>query len=536
MLDTIRSITVLRIVSWTNRLYFYLQRLPWIGRLLGDGFYANTALKRRLSALTMILGALGFVATKLAYLFIVIWLPVMMLADREPGLAFLPSFLHVFLCLSFGVALFASAAILEPKREKYVCVKLMRMPAARYVRSFLLLRYGLFLVTYAAALSLTVALLGAPVWQGIWLAVLVTSWRLGAEALHLIVFDKTGINLIKNSVWVWIGIGLGSAAAFLPLLAGWQPAADRLMFHPLSALLLLAAGAAAAYLIRYRRYPAAMEAITKIDDPFLNVGQMMKDAQVASVSIKDGDIAADRLRSGQHENKTGYAYLNALFFERHRRFLLRPILQRLWAILVVFLVGVSVILFLPDEKAEVAGFLRRTVLPFSMMILYFLSIGEKVCKAMFYNCDLPLLRYGFYKKPGAVRTHYRIRLLRLAGLNLIPAAALAAAVLILFGLTGAPMAAGEGLLLAGGILALSLFFSAYHLSLYYLLQPYSTELNVRNPLYLLASGLISFLTVISLRFAGTNGFAYFIITVSLVYLAASTAAVSKLAHKTFRVK
>lgn len=83
-----------------------------------------------------------------------------------------------------------------------------------------------------------------------------------------------------------------------------------------------------------------------------------------------------------------------------------------------------------------------TALPTFLIIMNYTSIGERLCKAMFYNCDLSLLRYGFYREQSAILSNFRIRLLRISVLNLIPAAAICLAVNLLLVLSAESWGAG----------------------------------------------------------------------------------------------
>ena len=72
----------------------------------------------------------------------------------------------------------------------------------------------------------------------------------------------------------------------------------------------------------------------------------------------------------------GYAYLNALFFARHRRQLVKPVKIRLLLILAVFLGGLA-FAFLDPAKAQQAAGQIVSFLPFFVFIMYFMSVADK---------------------------------------------------------------------------------------------------------------------------------------------------------------
>ena len=46
--------------------------------------------------------------------------------------------------------------------------------------------------------------------------------------------------------------------------------------------------------------------------------------------------------------------------------------------------------------------------------MYSITVADKSCRAMFYNCDKDLLRYAWYRKPKVILRSFGIRLRRVA--------------------------------------------------------------------------------------------------------------------------
>ena len=86
---------------------------------------------------------------------------------------------------------------------------------------------------------------------------------------------------------------------------------------------------AAIKLARYSGYRGVVDAASKRDDPLLDLGRMMTDAQKKSVKSKDSDYTVNLNQKGKLKTKEGYAYLNALFFLRHRSLISSPVNKRL---------------------------------------------------------------------------------------------------------------------------------------------------------------------------------------------------------------
>lgn len=537
MIDTLRLIMQIRGASGANRLLYYFKRFPVIGNKIKDEVYSRTSLKNMLAVIVTILKVLWGFLSKFAYLGFMIYLPLMYASSELPPSEQYQQYLHMLVTVSFGVAAVSNAVILEPKRDKYICVKLMRLPAASYMRSTMAQRGLTFPLYFMPAAGVFAYLLGAPVWQGIVLSLLLTAWRIGAEAVHLWIFDEYNIVVVKQTAWVWTVIVIGYVLAFVPLAAGMSYRISEILFSlPVIGAVALIGLAGALYIARYPDYRRAVDAVTKIDDPLLDMGRMMKEARVKEVETKEQDFSKEQLSPGRFQDKSGYAYLNAIFFSRHRRFLVQPIQRRLIIIGALFAAGLAVMLISPDVFSRLAKYLIGG-LPFFIIIMNFCSIGEKVCKAMFYNCDLSLLRYSFYRERSAVIGNFRIRLLRISGLNLIPAVAICLAVNFLILLSDEVWSGAEAAIFSGTVLGLSLFFSVHHLFMYYIFQPYTTELNVKNPFFSIVNSLVLAVGVICANLQSVPGyFAAAVLLSTLVYIVLALVLVFRYSSKTFRVK
>lgn len=528
----------IRGASGANRVLYYFGRLPVLGKLINDSIYSRRALKKTFTAVAIILRIIWGFLSKFAYLGLIVYTPILLTNKELPVSEQYDLYLYVLVLLSFVVGAVSNAFILEPKRDKYICVKLMRLPADKYMHATLSLRGVTFFIYFTPSMMLFTGLLEAPLWQGLLLSLLLTLWRTVCEALHLLLFDKQEIVLVKKTGWVWSVIGAGYLLAFAPLYLGkaWLDMDAVLFSLPLSLTIAALGVIGAVYIAKYPGYRNAVDAVTKMDEPLLDMGRMMKEARVKEVQTKEEEFSSDQLRGDQFSGKSGYAYLNSIFFSRHKRFLIQPIQRRLVIIGVLFAAGLLMLLTAPETFSKLAGYLIEG-LPVFVILMNFTSIGERVCKAMFYNCDLSLLRYGFYREQSAILSNFRTRLLRITGLNLIPAAAicLGANLLILFSGNGWGMTGVMAFSVT--ILGLSLFFSVHHLFMYYIFQPYSTELNVKNPFFIIVNSVVFGVGGACMQIKSTPAhFAMVVVLAAAVYVLLALILVYRYSARTFRVK
>ncbi|MBB6633103.1 hypothetical protein [Cohnella thailandensis] len=532
MLKTLNTLLAIRTSSAANWFIYFFRKLPLLGRIMPASAYSNLKLKRFVAVLVRIFSYVWAFVSKFAYTGLFVFWPAASLGGELPQEDRLLLFFHIFILLSFIVAGVSYAVILETKREKYIAVKLMRLPAARYMKASLGYRYALFFVTYLAALPVFVSLLGGSILQGILLAVSVTLWRVWIERFHLWLYDKTGVVLIKKNAIVWLTIGLGCAAAYAPLLMEATPTWVSLLANVPVALAVTVWGLVSAVrLARYPDYAKAVEAATKKDDPLLNIGQMIADAQKADVKQATGDYSLKTLTDESARGKEGYAYLNSLFFSRHRKLIAQPVYKRLAIALAIGIVGAVLALLYREQAAQLE---LAALFPYLPITVFFFSVGERACKAMFYNCDQSLMRYSFYR--SAADRHFRIRLFRVIGLNLAIAAALGAAMTVMAVAAGTAIN-GTLLLLWIYVLALSVLFSIHHLFMYYIFQPYSVEWTTKSPVFHIVNTVISMFCGASIWLHAPSAV---FITVALVltplYFAIALVLVRRIGYRTFRIK
>jgi hypothetical protein len=130
---------------------------------------------------------------------------------------------------------------------------------------------------------------------------------------------------------------------------------------------------------------------------------------------------------------------------------------------------------------------------------------------------------------------FTIRAKYLISANIIPAGLLAVAIVLLNVITG-----GSAMTLVPigiMIVVLSVFFVIHNLFLYYIFQPYTTDLAVKNPLYKLFSFITYILCYTSMQLKNmSNTFLIAIVVLTVVYSIGALVAVYRVAPRTFVIK
>lgn len=188
--------------------------------------------------------------------------------------------------------------------------------------------------------------------------------------------------------------------------------------------------------------------------------------------------------------------MHSVFVKRHRGLVAAPFHKRL---VIISIIGVLLALSSLFYKESLNVTQLERYVSFIILAMFQLTMGNQWCRALFRHCDLPLMRYSFYRKDAL--QHFRLRLRWLLGRNILIGGSLAAvlSVFILIVAEGRfhPILLPIWLL----TLALAVIFTVHHLLLYYLLQPYTPDMTTGNPWFTLLNSLgsIGFLAAFLLR-------------------------------------
>lgn len=540
MIKTLGQIIQLKTALWANAFLYYWKRLWLVGGWVPDSAYGSRRLKRVLSALSLAARLLLEVCGKPLYLLCFVGLPALMLAQRQPpaqGAAFLAQALFF---LSGVLGAFGDSQIFSVTRDKVTCIKYLHMDARAYLQGCLVFKYVPFFLSWLLWLPLAAKALGGTPWQGAALWAMLFGTRMAGEALQLLVFDRTGKVPSRSMLWSWLLIFIGLAGAYAPFLTGGRMPLAAFLLHPAAAAAWLALGAGCLWYITvgYRGYEEKFH--HSLDLGFL-LSTLLKASSGANtsskeVALREQDVRMPARQQARLQGLRGYAYLNALFFARHRRQLVKPVYYRLLIAAGMLAAGACFALADPAAARRVGENLTA-LLPFFVYLMYFMTVADKAARAMFYNCDKDLLHYAYYRRPQTVLKTFQLRLVRVALYDVAVAGAVCLAAVGFRLLCGLAPFSADLLLFCAAILLLAVLFTVHHLGLYYLFQPYAENLQVKNPFFSIVNGILFLLCFLCLQLeVGGLGFTLTVLLFTLLYTAAALVLVYRLAPRTFRVK
>lgn len=535
MIDTLKNILYISISNRINFLIYYFKRLPLIGKILKDTAYKELQLKKIIAIIVLIIkAARGFIGP-IAYVGVAIYLPIFFFYKDFSIEDKYSVFSYMIFIMSFLFGGIMNSNIMISSKEKFICVKLLKMKARDYGLSMIFSQTLWSFVCFLPTLMLVNTLFRKTAFHGILIAVLIIMFKFFGEAFHMFVFQKKNLILYKKYSFIIVYSLLILIAAYLPIFFKLVIPMDKFLFNPVVILSIIILGIISIkYILNYKLYYKAFNQVNKLGD-LLKDEYAINEAQFADVEINEKEFSKSELNSEKFNNKEGYEYLNTIFFNRHKKLLYKPMYIQLVIITIIFILGVASVFMFPSIMQEIIGDMYKAI-PGLLLIMYLISNSRRITKAMFYNCDISLLRYGFYRDKKVILKNFQVRLLKVAFINLIPAAAICASIGIIVAI-GNEKKIVLILPMIFMILILSLFFSVHDLFLYYIMQPYTTELNIKNPYFGIVNGVIFWICYLSSKIkTPPTYFVGIVLTITIVYIILALYLVYKFAPKTFKVK
>ena len=542
MINTIIQGRMLVFVQQVNVLLYYVRKLPFVGEKIPYRLYGETDIKKAIGIIPVVFSVIGAFVGTFLYFLLMIKLPANWIQGfwQKEGLFVDQKAVMVYLFLIFSFlpgSFLVSNLMTEGAKKDYVLLHVMRIPAAQHYRSQMVLK----------GVKDTICFLVPLLWFGfraesvlfvvslfftryIGHAGILQHYRHSETKGKKVFWKSLGRTFLVFGIILALGYGVAAAAPRLFL--------DRYVMAEVVVFLSLALVGMFCFpkVWNYGGYTIFAKKMVSRKD-FLEQDDAVKEARAADVQIQDKDISKEELRSRKYEEKEGYDYLNAIFFERHKRIVSRAVKSRIIIILAVGLIGAVALLFVGEEMKQKTFEVMTQMMPVMVFVMYLESTGGRICKAMFFNCDISLLKYGYYREADAILKNFKIRLRKLLMLDAVPAAIICGMILLWTLLCGEILAVWKAIPLMAGSLLLSAFFCLFHLFMYYITQPYTEEKTVKSPIFSVVNALVYFGCYLCLQIqTGSWLFTLGVLAVTIIFIPLSYFCVFRFAPKTFKIR
>ncbi|HFI0239123.1 TPA: hypothetical protein ACGPBH_001619 [Streptococcus suis] len=230
---------------------------------------------------------------------------------------------------------------------------------------------------------------------------------------------------------------------------------------------------------------------------------------------------------------SGMTYLNALQFDRYRSVLTKKLHFRLGCLLAIVLFIEGIRWFSKDD-IQISNTNYIEGLPFAFMVMYVASMGKAVAQMVFVNCDISMLHYPFYREAKTIIAGFHYRFLQTVKLNAAFSGSLLLALIIF---TRAQLPIETYLLTALLLLSLTALFSFHDLFIYYILQPFTKDMEVVNPVYKFLSGALYWVAYLNTQLdLGSHLYILLISIAMITFVSIGYWILLKKAPQTFRLK
>lgn len=530
-------------INWTNKLnswYFFLQKIPLLGKRLPQGFYQVSGFKNFLNYFSLITGWLMLPFFKIFHwgvAYAIGFVSYQTLTGKNIAIfsglhSEIYPYMATFFIFFVGVIVNGVFRYLGNLSGQDVETLLgFQLPRKAFLYGQLYVDQGVKLLAYLPAF-LILGALGMPLLLVINAYASLLVFPLLADGfLRLKIFKNPSKIMTKTIGWSVTGVFLVTFLGNLYLL--WQQ--DTTVFQSLGYSLFL--------LLSFIFY---FWVVRKDDEEkflYFLVSDQLTNLQSATDAVAGNDLLLDGINlekklALEKQQTTTFSLnekqaLNQLLFRRYWSVLKTGFLIRLGLILAVGL-AVSLMSFFVTGLSEKD---LVELVPLLFFIMYLVGYGKKIVQVCFVNCDNSMLYYPFYRQEKVILSGFFYRFKKVLQYNGVLSLG------ILLGLTLTIFAseilhpAAIFFLLFFTLLGVTLLFSFHELFIYYLLQPFTSDFKSVNPLYRFLSAGMYWVAYLNLRLNHTGYlYGFIVMGVSFLYVAIGTFVIYKKAPKTFRIK
>lgn len=507
-----------------NSIIYSIKQIPFIKKILPNSLYKSKTLKVFGNIISSLIEIGSIFIGKLLYLYIMIFSIVPLYKSNTAN-----NFIHIFTFLTLCGGLI-NTFMFNPSKDKYYAMIIMNMDAYKYTLcnyfySLIKVIIGLipFIMIFGIALNVNIYIL-------LLLVIFVILVKLTISAYYLYDYDKSkkirNENLPTMTLWIIVAVMLLICYG-LPLI---NITINSLIFIIIFIIFLILGIISFIKIINYKKYKEIYKKILTPNNIYMleknTSSYMVKETLSKQIVIDDTTLS----------DKEGFAYFHDLFVKRHKKILTKTVKKQVVAIIIIFIIAVLGIIIFPNVKKDINQILLL-YLPYFVFIMNLLNRGTQYTQAMFMNCDHSMLNFRIYRSSKVILGMFKERLKTLIKLNLLPATIIAIMLPLILFITGGTDNILNYFILFISIIAISIFFSVHYLVLYYLLQPYNINTEMKSSTYSIIQSLTYLLCYFMIDFKmSTILFGIIVSLFSIIYSFISLYLVYRFAPKTYKLR
>jgi len=532
-----------------NWFLFFLRRIPWLGKKISPHVYQAYSFKTIFFFIVAVVSVIFSILVKglaIGGSAGMVWLFDLIIHHGESGLGiseYLLSGLFLWFILTAAINVYNIwFSQVEPKTLEFM--ENFHLSKKFFTKAYLLIYTLINGIYYIVIAGLIAWLLDAWILA---LAIPLLYLTLGYLCYYLarVILSKNRIPLMTQAIITIIGILIAFAiGVVLPIFTGvsWI---SNIIFSSIT--IIIAIMISVVSFIGIHNFKREDEYLSSVLERSTLISEGAKNIHThTAANVQKKMMVTDSV--GRFENKKGNSYLNALLFDRYQKMFRKIILIRLAITGVMIVATLAAALFLTDvfDEAELVLIPMLNIIIIPVWISMF-SVGRKVIQIVFVNCDSALLNYPFYRKKEVILSGFFERLKKTFLLNsVLIIAPLVMALIIGF---NNDMNFSFVWVMAVILISLLTLFSFHELFLYYILQPFATDMQVKSPLYTIITIAISMVIwgIVGGGFGGGTDLmemlsgsqwqiAIILVGITVIYMLLGTFSLYKFGSKTFKAK
>lgn len=479
-----------------------------------------------------ILRVLGMLIIRVAYVLVFMYIPYKLLSALciAEGFQLIQSIVYFTVILSCLCGSLINSGMLDMDEEVYLMLTTMQVEPAIYFAGRIIYKLSLdclgFLIAYLV--------IGIDLPHAFYLMIWLLISRIIGEAVNLYVFRCTGRNISEIP-----GVTVVIMATCVFLSYGFPFLRNHVVDFTcyIYDYLWLLSGLIVAAVVGYGLF--IYDGYSYIARTFTGRVQLYskKDEDAAAELIIGENSADGYMKVFEKDETKGIVYLHRVFFARNAEYVRSVMFIRLVLIAVATMIGIIICMMSGEDTRNRTWQILYDALPIMVFIMYWLSVTPKLCKSIYYHIDS-----NTFQNPRLIRgadnfRDYIVRLRIIGFYNLLPALMLSAGMSVVAVAAGKADSLGELIPTLLGIVLLSLFYTIFHLTVYYMCQPYTKELKFKGYGGITAN-IIMLLVCYGCVYIDWNPvvFGMVIGVITGIMLGASSALIYYLSDRTFRIK
>lgn len=512
-----------------NMFIYYAKKVPFLGSKIPSTLYNTSDLKFIIGIIIRIFSFLLGFAKKFIYIFIMIIIPSMLIS-KKTGINFSSIKFHIFFFLNFVTGALLNNKFTDDVVTDFYMINLMKINAKKYYLSEILFSY----FTYFIYFIFPIMILNCTFIESLIITLELIAFRSIIQALYILFYNCFKFQLSNKWCFIVLVIIIPLVTAYGAPFIGFSFNSKVLLINTKFIFIIFVLSLISfLYLFSYKKYSLLSKNIISKND-FNTLNTVSSEAMFMDVKLNEKNLSKLDLKNDKHKKKHGLNYLNAKFIERHRKIIINPIKRRVIVIVILSIAASTLAITTPESHRSLSSIILSSS-GLLVFILHSISISEKITKAFFFNCDNSLLRYNFYRESSIILSNFKSRLKITTILNLIPALCIALGLSLVLVLAKADIVRFIPIFIS--IITLSYFFSIHYLFLYYIIQPYTSQLTIKSSIYKAASFVVYIVAYACLQVETQSiWFTLGVISVTIIYALIALILVYKLAPKNFKLK